>query len=359
MGARVIKIEPPGGSGERRDPRFFLWNRGKEAVTLDLACSEGQQVAQRLVASADVLVAHWLPVQARSVGLDYDPVRSLNPRLVYCSIPPYPQDGPLADTPGDAYTIAASAGVMADQGGPDDPVFLYIPVAAYGAAFGACFSVSSALFSREMDGAGQKVEVSLLQGAMAMESAQLVSGPNLRARGSALRQGIRVGIPAYRLYRAQEGWFFLACGNNTFFNKLCMSLGLEELVEDERFMDAPWGIPPEHYDALSDILEPIFEAQPAEYWVRFLTERDIPCARVQEREEFIRHPQQAVTGMVQAVEDPALGPTLQPGVPVWMHGAPGSVSGGAASAGEHTDGVLEEAGYSAAEIAGFRQRGVV
>ncbi|MFQ5875570.1 MAG: CaiB/BaiF CoA transferase family protein, partial [Dehalococcoidia bacterium] len=276
MGARVIKVEPPDSSSERRDPRFFLWNRDKEMVTLDLGCPEGQAVVRQLVSRVDVVVEDWLPAYARSLGLDYDSLSVLSPRLIFCSIPPYPEDGPLRDTPGDTHTVAASMGIMADQGGSGSPAFVYLPLASYGAAFTACFAVSCALFVREMEGRGQKVEVSLLHGAMAMQAASLVSGPNLRSRGSSERQGIRVGIPVYRLFQAQEGWFFLACGNNTFWNKLCIALGHEELVEDERFRDAPWGIPLEHYDGLSDILEPIFLKKPADYWVRFLTEKDIP-----------------------------------------------------------------------------------
>ena len=359
MGARVIKVEPPGGSPERRDPRFFLWNRGKEAVTLDLERHEGQEVARKMAARADVVVADWLPARAHSMGLDYEAVSALNPRLIYCSIPPYPGDGPLRETPGDTYSVAASMGVMADQGAGGPPVFVYLPVASYGAAFTACFAVSSALYVREMEGMGQKVEVSLLHGAVAMQAAQFVSGPGLRSRGGDLRQGIPVGIPVYRLFRAQEGWFFLACGNNTFWNKLCIALGLEELVEDERFRDAPWGIPPEHYEALSDILEPIFLEKPAGYWIRFLTERDIPCASVQTREDFVHHTQVGVNRMMQAVQDPTLGMTSQPGMPVWMHGAPGEVPGGTSDPGEHTDSVLMEIGYSEAEIVALRRMDVV
>ena len=216
MGARVIKVEPPGGSPERQDQRFFLWNRGKESVTLDLERQEGQDVACKMASCADVVVTDWLPAQAHSMGLNYEALRALHPRLIYCAIPPYPGDGPLKDMPGDTYSVAASMGVMADQGSGGSPVFVYLPVASYSAAFTACFTVSSALYVREMEGIGQKVEVSLLHGALAMQTASFVSGPGLTSRGGAQRQGIPVGIPVYRLFRAEEGWFFLACGNNTF-----------------------------------------------------------------------------------------------------------------------------------------------
>ena len=359
MGARVIKVEPPGGSTERSDARFFLWNRGKELVGVDLESPQGLEVVRRLAARADVLVIDLVPEEAHSLGLDYDSLNESNPGLIYCAIPAYPEGSPLQNAPGDAYTAAASMGLMADRGADGPPVMLYLPVAAYGSAFASCFAISSALLVRELDGIGQRVEVSLQQGAMAMQTAGLTTGPAFQPRGSSLRQGISVGIPVYRLYQASEGWFFMACGNNTFFNKLCIALGLEALADDERFRDAPWGMASENYDALADILEPIFLAKPVSHWVQFLTEHDIPCGAVQERDAFIHHPQIAVNEMMQPMEDPTLGSTLQPGVAVWMHGAPGTLPGPTALSGAHTEPVLAELGYSEGEVSELRERGVL
>ena len=359
MGARVIKIEPPGGSIERSDTRFFLWNRGKELVTVDMESTQGREVVRRLATRADVLVIDRVPEEARSLGLDFDSLRELNNRLIYCSIPAYPEGSPWENAPGDAYTAAAATGLMADRGAAGSPEMLYLPVAAYGSAFTSCFAISSALLVREMDGIGQKVEVSLQQGAMAMQTAGFTTGQAFHPRGASFRQGISVGIPVYRLFHASEGWFFMACGNNTFFNKLCIALGLEGLADDERFRDAPWGMASEDYDALADILEPIFLAKPVEHWVQFLTEHDIPCGAVQERDVFIHHPQIAVNEMMRPLEDPTLGATLQPGVPVWMHGQPGTLPGPTALSGAHTESVLAELGYSEGEVSDLGGRGVV
>ncbi|MBI4202347.1 MAG: CoA transferase [Chloroflexi bacterium] len=344
MGARVIKIEPPGGSLERTDPRFPLWERGKESVALDLAQAGGRETARRLVARADLLVQSWLPAEAKALGLDYESLRLLNPRLIYCAVPPYPSATSDADTPGDHYTIAASSGMMANQGAPGNPDFVYAPLAAYGAAFTLCLAATSALYMREIGGTGQKVEVSLFHGAMAMQSAQFVSGSWAPAAGGSTRQGIRAGIPVYRLFKAQDGWFFLACGNNTFFNKLCILLDHPELAEDERYRDAPWGIPRIHHDALADILEPVFAANTVAHWVKLMVDNDIPCAPVQSREQYLQHPQLAVNQTIVPIEDPVLGPVLQMGVPLWMHGAPGDVPPPAPRPGEHTEHILQEPG---------------
>lgn len=359
MGARVIKVEPPGGSTERSDTRFYLWNRGKELVTVDMESPQGQEVVRRLAAMADVLVIDRVPEEARSLGLDFFSLREGNPGLIYCSIPTYPEGSPWENAPGDAYTAAAATGLMAGRGDAGAPEMLYLPVAAYGSAFTSCFAISSALLVREMDGIGQQVEVSLQQGAMAMQTAGFTSGPAFQPRGASFRQGISVGIPVYRLFHASEGWFFMACGNNTFFNKLCIALELESLADDERFRDAPWGIASENYDALADILEPIFEAKPAEHWVQFLTEHDIPCGAVQERDVFIQHPQIAVNEMMRHLDDPTLGATLQPGVPVWMHGQPGALPMPTALSGAHTESVLAELGYSEGEVSELHKKGVV
>ena len=359
MGARVIKVEPVGGSTERSDTRFFLWNRGKEMVAMDLESPQGREVVLKMAGMADVLVIDRVPEEAQSLGLDYDSLRENNPRLIYCAIPTYPEGSSWENMPGDAYTAAAAMGLMAGRGEAGAPEMLYLPVAAYGSAFTSCFAISSALLVREMDGIGQKVEVSLQQGAMAMQTAGFTTGQAFQPRGSSFRQGISVGIPVYRLFHASEGWFFMACGNNTFFNKLCIALGLEGLADDERFRDAPWGIASENYDALADILEPIFEAKPAEHWVQFLTEHDIPCGAVQERDVFIGHPQIAVNEMMRPIYDPTLGATLQPGVPVWMHGQPGALPPPTALSGAHTKSVLAELGYSEGEVSELRERGVV
>ncbi len=357
MGARVIKIEPPGGSTERSDTRFFLWNRGKELVTLDLESQQGRDVVRRLAAMADVLVIDRVPEEAHFLGLAYDSLRASHPGLIYCAIPTYPEGSSLENTPGDAYTAAAFMGLMAGRSAGESPEMLYLPVAAYGSAFTSCFAISSALLVRELDGIGQKVEVSLQQGAMAMQTAGFTTGQAFHPRGSSFRQGIWVGIPVYRLFHASEGWFFLACGNNTFFNKLCIALELEGLADDERFRDAPWGIASENYDALADILEPIFLVKPAEYWVQFLTKNDIPCGTVQERDVFIHHPQIAVNEMMRTMDDPTLGMTLQPGVPVWMHGQPGVLPEPTALSGAHTESVLAELGYSEGEVSELREGG--
>ena len=343
MGARVIKVEPPGGSPERTDPRFYLWNRGKESLTLDLQSTEGQHTIRKIANNMDILIHNWRPSNTIALGLDYSSLKLTNPRLIYCAIPPYSEVSPQAEDPGDHYSVSADMGVFGDQTSAEGPGFVYQPLVAYGTAFTLCLAVSAALYVREAEGVGQRVEVSLQQGALAMQSAGFISGPSLQGgRGTSLRQGIRVGIPIYRLYRAMDGWFFLACGNNTFFNKLCILIQRPELVEDQRFRDAPWGIPSEHYDALSDILEPIFERNTVSYWVELLRENDIPCAPVQRREQYIEHPQVAVNEMMVTVDDPTLGPTIQMGVPIWMHGAPGFIPDPAPFPGSHTTQIIDE-----------------
>ncbi len=347
MGARVIKVEPPGGSPERADPRFYLWNRGKESVTLDMAQPSGVSAVRRLASKADLLVHNWRPVEASALGLDYNALRAAAPRLIYCSVPPYPSTTPLAGVPGDHYTLAAAMGVFGNQGAPDGPSFTFSPLVAYGTAFTLCLAASAALFARENTGTGQQVEVSLLHGAMAIQSAQYVASPRFQQQGSAFRQGIRVSIPVYRLFKAQDGWFFLSCGNNTFFNKLCILLGRPDIAADERYTSAPWGIPPEHYDALADILEPIFASNTVAHWLQILSENDIPCAPVQDRVHYTHHSQVPFDQTFVPVEDAFLGSTLQPGVPVWLHGSPGAVRGPCPTPGRHTAQVLTEFGIQA------------
>ena len=235
MGVECIKIEPREGDPARGLPGFLVWNRGKRGLTLNLETGEGREVLYRLAEKADVIIESFSPKQAKLLDLDYESLSRLNPRLIYCAMPLFGERGPLSEKPGNEGVVSALAGIMADQGGlGQPPVFVTLPLASYGAAFLAAYGVAAALYVREVSGKGQQVEVSLLSGALAMQAGAFVSAEALVPVDSSrsTQQGI---FPAYRLHQCQDEWLFLACGNPTFWNKLCIALGREDLVADSRF----------------------------------------------------------------------------------------------------------------------------
>lgn len=278
------------------------------------------------------------------MGLDASRLLAVNPSLVYVWLPPYGPEGPFAGLPPDDALAGALGGIQGGQASESgDPVFVTLPLASYGAALLAASAVTAALLARERDGLGQQVTVSWLAGALALQTGSLVRAPQavspLAMTGLSRRpQG---AIPVYRLYKAKDGWLFIACGNNVFFNKLCIALGKPELAADERFANAPWGILNRaDQDALYEIIAPIIASMPLQHWLEYLQEHDVPCAPVLSRRQYLDDPQVVHNGLRLEVDDPELGRVLMAGPPITFGGTPGGVRGPAPRLGEHTEGAL-------------------
>jgi len=249
---------------------------------------------------------------------------------------------------------------MFEQGGLGRaPVYLTIPIASYGTAFLAAYGVTAALYVREASGTGQKVEVPVLSGALAMQAGAYLRSELVTPVGS--KRNIQQGITAaYRLYQCQDEWIMVACGNQTFFNKLCIVLGREDLVAYPRFENAPWGVVKEEdRDALNSILGDILRQRPREYWLKLLDDADVPCAPVNRREEFMEDPQVLHNQMMVSVEDSEVGETKQMSIPLVLTENPSMIKGCAPRLGEHTEEVLRELGYSDEAIGMLKRRDII
>ncbi len=334
MGAEVVRIDSK-SEESILDPDNRLLDRGKKSLTLDLSDDLGTNFLKKLIKSSDVLVETWLASESKSSFLDYETISHINPLLIYCSMSPYGDTGPMADLPGDDGTVATFTGIHEGQGGETGtPLFVRLPLVSYGAAFTACLAVSAALVERLSSGMGQKVEVPLYSGSAVMQTTALIKGENVpipRKRPTNASDG----LPTYRLYRCSDGWIFVACGNDVFWNKLCMALNLYELLEDERFSAAPWGISIDDWPVLSDILEPKFKSNTLKYWLNLLRDNDVPCGPAETRKWFSNHPQVLHNKMLVEVDDPLLGKTIQPSPPIFMSASPPDIQGPAPIQGEH------------------------
>jgi crotonobetainyl-CoA:carnitine CoA-transferase CaiB-like acyl-CoA transferase len=337
MGAEVIKIEPVGGDPLRSDPNYRFYNRGKKSICLDLSIENQLENLHALIKSSDVVVTTWLQSEAKSTFLDYENLSKINPSLLYCSLPPYGDVGPMADVPGDDGTVGTYTGIHEGQGGEiGTPLYVQLPFATYGTAFTASLAVAAGLFERESSGLGQKIEVPLYAGSTSMQATGFIAGEKVttpRRRGP----GPSTGLPVYRLYKCSDEWLFLACGNNVFWNKLCIALECFDLLEDERFSEAPWNIPAEYWEDLATILEPIFASNSREYWLNTLRKSDVPCAPAETREWFSRHPQVLYNEMLLQIPDPELGMTTQVSSPVKFSVSKSPVPVSARSPGEDNE----------------------
>jgi len=345
QGADVIKIEPPAGDPARQLPGFHVWNRGKRGVLADIESPEGCETVRRLAAAVDVLVADFPPGRAEALGLGYDSLAKDNPGLVYCHLPPFGEAGPHAHRPADDALVAAVSGVASGQPSTaSNPVFVVMPVSSCGAALLAAGAIGVALRVRQRIGRGQKAVVSWVAGALAMETGSLVGVEKgfLSPLGLvSLTRQPQGAAPVYRLYQASDDWLFIACGNSTFWGKLCIALDMPELVSDPRFENAPWGITNlQDRQALYEIIAPIIASQPRAHWLRLFEEFDVPAAPVLSRADFINDPQVVHNGMRMEIDDPQVGRTVQMGIPIAFSRTPGAIRGPAPRLGEHTQEVL-------------------
>lgn len=350
MGAEVIKVEALEGDSFRELPGFFGWNRGKRSIALNMKDPDGRAIVHRLAAGADVVMENMRPGVVERLGVDYATLRKENPRLIYSSVSAFGHDGPYRDRPGFDPLLQAMGGVMAAQGFGGAPVYSRIAPTDYYTAALACQGILAALFARERTGKGQRVQTSLLQGVIALQAGTFVDYPG---RETTFRE-----TPTYRMYQAGDGeWLFLACGNQSFWTKLCKALGREELANDPRFKS--WLSRRDHSDALTPMLEDAFKSKTRAEWLALLAEHDIPAAGTQTLREFMDDPAVRHHGMAVTYQHPEVGPLTVMGQPIRFSESPVPDAGPPPTLGQHTAQVLREAGYSDAEITDLGRRRVV
>ena len=352
LGASVIKIESPEGDSFRELPGFFGWNRGKRGVCVNLKTPEGREIVERLAATSDVVMENMRPGVADRLGLGEKALRAINPRLIYCSVTAFGSTGPYADRPGFDPLLQSLAGHMVIQGGTagGPPQFIRIAINDYYAAALGAQGVLAALFTRERTGQGQRVETSLLHASLALQSGSVLDYPGkpVFAREN----------PTYRLYETGDGeWFFLACGNQSFWGKLTKALGLDHLRDDARF--AGWLLRLEHSNELLPILMETFKSKPRNAWLEIFAAHDIPAAPIQPLADFMNDPAVLHHGMIQEYDHPDVGRLKLMGQPISLTPAATRDPGPPPALDQHTDDVLRELGYDHERIADLRARKVV
>lgn len=349
MGAEVIKVERPvRGDDARMFPpykdgmsaAFVTLNRGKRGVTLDLKQPRGVELFKELVAVSDVLVENYVPGNMERLGIGYDTLKQVNPRLIMCSISGYGQYGPLSDLPGYDAVIQAMCGLMSTTGDPDRPPMragtLIVDIST---AFSAAFGICAALFAREMTGEGDYLDVSLYDVAINLLEAKFV---DYTVTGNIpQRTGNRYAyVTPFDTFATADSHVFIICAGDGPFGKLCEAMGRPELAQDERFSNLL--VRNVNEPALKEIIEGWTSRFSTEDLMAKLLPAGVPAAPVNDVKQVVENPHTRERGMLVDVEQPGAGTITIFGSPIKPRASEMKPRGPAPSLGEHNGWLLRE-----------------
>src|SRR4051794_6012182 len=369
LGAEVIKIERRGGEDMRRTPlprewaqramapAFLAGNGNKKRLKLDLQKPAARETVLGPAEQADVVMENFRAGVMDRLGLGYEALSAVNPRLIYCAISGFGQTGPSSQEAGYDGKIQAMSGIMAITGHPETgPTRAGFAVCDILSGATGAFAISSALFQRTQTGRGQFIDVSMLEASLAFLATQIadytVAGHHQAQAGN---QAVSRKVTA-NLFRAKDSFLLLAVNDDKQYGALMMALGRADVLDDPRFGD--WFQRKEHETALRDIIESALANEDAKVWERRLNDAGAPCASIWKVEEIIDHPQIAARGVMQAVDSP-YGPLRLMGSGFQMAHGGGRLDRLAPAPGADTDSVLAEIGYSADQIAALWAEAII
>jgi len=364
MGAEVIKIEEPGGEPGRAtglgadgfSAYFEAHNRGKKSMTLDLRTDDAREVIRRLLPSCEVVIENFRPGTMEKWGLGYDELKEIVPDIILASGSSWGRNGPRGDLPGYDHVGQAFSGVMVEQGGgPNEtPHALIGGFADQIGAMLLAFGVSSALVAKHTFGIGQHVDVSLIGAMTALQSMQITRY---------LRTGKQVGFEERRAATythylcSDEKYVAIAANTQRFWTRLCEAIERVDLSFDDRFTD-PFGRADNKDDLVSELSE-TFISKSSEYWVKALTEADVPNSMVMGYKELSTDEQMWANGYLQEIVSVNLGKMTVPGPPIRMSETPCQIQGSGPELGFSTEELLVELGYTWDEISVMRENNVI
>ncbi len=367
FGADVIKVEPLDGDPSRYQSLrpdlvgnsyfFAAANRNKRSIAVDTKTDAGREIVRRLIRGADVVMENFRPGVMERLGLGARVLREGNERLIYCGISGFGQTGPYSQRPGFDQVAQGMSGFMSITGQePTGPTRAGIALADLVCAMTACRGVLLALLARERTGRGQEVYVAIVDSMVALLT---------WSAGMYFETGVPPGVAGnhhplaspFGVYQAKDGPFILAAGNEVMWRRLCAALGRPDLQEDCRFATTNDRV--RHRADLNAILGALFQGRTSADWVAFLNERGVACGPIYDLAEVFSDPQIRHEDMLVERPHPIHGTVKLIGLPIKLSETPGAIRRTPPLLGEHTDEILREAGYSAADVGRLRAARVV
>jgi len=359
-GANVIKIEPLHGEPYRRggaSASFYNANRNKRGLALDLQKSEGREIAHNLASSTDIIIESFTPGVAERLGIGYAEINKTNPRIIYCSISGFGQDGPYSQRPAYDPVTQAMSGFMSTTGEPGRPPVRVAPgVIGLGAAFIAAWGIALALITREKTGNGQHIDTAFFDTAVFFMS-NLITGYSFTGFAMPKMGSANPVFVPYQCFEAADRWVFIGVTHDRFWQAFCRALGLAELGSDARYAGNEGRLL--HREELVSKLATALKKFDSNGLLAKLEAADVPCAPVKDIPEVIDDPQVQARGMLSDLDYPGIGRMKLGNLPFKASGMDQVAEKRAPLLGEHTAEILAELGYDKAKIDVLEHKGVI
>lgn len=368
LGADVIKVERPGTGDDTRtwgppfaggESAYYLCcNRNKRSITVDFKNPRGVELIKELAGASDVLLENFTPGLTKRFGIDYETLSKINPRLIYCSITAYGQDGPYRDRPGYDMVLSAVGGLMWITGEPGrDSVKVGVAITDVVTGVYASEAITASLFWRERSGRGQYIDLSLLDAQVSclanIASSYLVAGKEAQHWGTA-----HESIVPYQVFPTKDMPIAIAMANQKLWVNFCKAIGKEEWADDPRFETNPKRV--ENREVLIPMVADVMTQKTCSIWMDLLVGASIPCGPVNTMQSLFADPQVLHRGMLAEVPHPTIGTLRLAGIPTKYSETPPIIRRPPPLLGEHTSEILTEVlDYGSEKIEDLRKQGAI